>query len=1171
MAEQGAAEGLDAAIREAALLTKVPLRLARLSHVSEAELMRNVEHLVENESVFLVATTTGTSDTEPRMLRYLGAAGVPLVGSLSASMSLRDVAGLTALYERTGTPLPPGYPGFTELLPYVVNVRASGGDEVDAVLSLVSHDWDVLRQFGVVTHPMQYDAWAVDYINASLRVLTGTNGLLSSIVLERELASYRRSYVYTAREMDAKVEELFQEPAPRAIIVGTRPNTTAAFMTSLALSKRRNLKVFFVSRVSAEDLSTRMSAITKALLANNNVQMFFTQNVPFPAISATSPWLAMPLLRRFLASDCKTKSHSALEGYLTGWFIYDVAQKAIARQGAPLTRQRFLHTVFVDVHTFDVQGMTLGPYGAVGTSQDECNQGVHEVFNTIYDSSTDTQIPVPGVTLKFADCMAPDWSSGGEVTVVGSFDDKANGVELEVRPGLLGALNDHNSEGASSMLLRSMLTANITKSAKDLADGNVVAVVTPELLKWTDIDLFDRFATIAPMPVQSDFIRPFKRRVINLFPSAFDEMKAAYMFFMNRSVTKVAIIRNDNSTYTDQCIAGLRQINTSNALQVHVINQTAEEFIQKHDTEFDAFLILGGTFDADSTPDSTTTRLLNSQVVSTHIYYANSTVSRSTFTLSIYPPMTFFASTSSLRKDYATWVSSEVTTSKSFMGFLVGKFLSQAIDMAKGGNVHKNPTADNILDAIYERGTFTVEGYQFGPFRDQCSSNPEDCCNQGSNTVFILRGLQSQTIETSFNVGSCGWWFTYIPEKNSQDDTGLILGLAIGLGGGAKRTVEFFNIRKGDIELGQCLGQGRFGSMYMADWHGTAVAVRVISKKATPKEDQRLVKEDVLLLHKHHHPNLLMLMGYCETSTDILVVTEYMEGGTLADYLRKEKRNASVYSLVAMAFDVLKGIAYLHSCKPPIVHGSICTHNLLIDGKGTVKVSDFWFSNKRGAFSSTGSNSKSLKRAAWQPPEVIAGTFLTPATDVYAFGIVLWELIAPPEMTQSSCTSMSALESQNSAQTSSAATATPMPSPMMGVNNDNGIDVQMVQLGPPEIPPNVSPAAADLMDRCWNTQPERRPSIFQILRSWSTTFSSLGEFDIPQELIQSVGSSNAAGMYSQHSSNSEGKSPAKQAVDSGDDMAASMVSIMPFKMDCVALQVPQKPEPGLAQFAASEK
>eukprot|EP00727_Mastigamoeba_balamuthi_P013566 m51a1_g8832 putative pas domain-containing protein tyrosine kinase (687) ;mRNA; r:397567-399959 len=661
-----------------------------------------------------------------------------------------------------------------------------------------------------------------------------------------------------------------------------------------------------------------------------------------------------------------------------------------------------------------------------------------------------------------------------------------------------------------------------------------------------------------------------------MFPTSRDEANAAFQFFVSKTlskfkVTNLAVLRNDDSEYSRQCAEYTEELlkshehNFTYSVPSGVVS-SATKFILEH-PEFDGFFILGGVFNAHDIAGHTVYVLMNSQVTTPagSGVILNPAAKNVTYRLVLSPPMLGFASTSALRTEYSTWVSSADQDAASFQSFFVGKFLSQVIDFAKESNPNTTLTADNIIDAVYKRSVFSVAGVQIGPFKDSCSSS-RDCNNQGLSTVYVVKGVVGQKISRTYVIGDYGR--DYIPlEKAAVDDNlKMVLGLAIGVGGGAvlcvliisiviwrtRRTVEFFNIHKGEIELGKCLGNGRFGAMYMADWHGTTVAVRVIDKKAAPKEDQRLIKEEVLLLHKHHHPNLLMLMGYCETKTELLVVTEYMEGGTLADFLRKEKRTSEVYTLVAMAFDVLKGIAYLHSCKPPIVHGSISSRNLLLDTKGTVKVSDFWFSNKKGAFSSTGSG-KSQKRAAWQPPEVIAGTILTPATDVYSFGIVLWELIAPADMTQSaSGTGSEGLSAQSSS-------SAPIQASMLA-SVSGGAEMRSAQLGPPEIPPNASPEVADLLERCWKTQPERRPSIFQILRNWPNTFASLGAFEIPQDLLQNPssydGSSCAAGQYSSNST-----ANAMRHVDLNEDM--SMVSFMPLTFDSVALQTPGDPT-GLA-------
>eukprot|EP00727_Mastigamoeba_balamuthi_P013598 m51a1_g8861 hypothetical protein (2311) ;mRNA; r:557910-567410 len=1148
--EKGAADGLAAAIREAAQLTHLPLRYRPYNHTKEArphrqaqprtgppeELMANLARLVEQDCAFAIASTTGTSATEPDLLGYLGRLGVPFVGTLSASRSLRNVTTNTALFDRRGVS------GVRQVrLPFVVNVRASGVDELDAVLTAMARDWTTLPLVGLLSHSMHYDTWVREYVEDAIGSLTrGAASLNVSATLGTE--------EQTDAQLQKALADLFppQRRGIRALIVCTTPNTTAQFVTALAGSGRaQGLALYFVSWVSPEDLDTRLSTATRAQLASSGAQMYFTQNMPFPRPERL--WQAPALLQRFSRAGTRG-SHAALEGYLTGWFIYEAAQKAVALNGLPLTRGDFLSAVFADVRAFNVLGVTLGPYGngglsggaSVQGSSDECNQGVHEVFLTRFNPLNGSLAQLPGLSVRFAGCSSPVWSQGGAVTLVGSFDDAFDGDDSAGRSGLLGAVNAHNSQGSDALLLRSM-AGNTSAAAGELEASGVVAVAGAELSHWTAARAFAKAALISPMPGFLQLRRPFDKRIVNLFPSAYDEMVAAFEFLHTKNVTRIAVLYNDRSEYTQQCRTSVEHFADTSGFVLATTDEDATTFVRQHAREHDAFVVVGGAFDSGQVSGVGALRLFGSQVAVKPDTGGQSSLARLvSYSLSVSPPLVSFASTSALRTEFATWVS-DATDEAAFQGFFVGKFLSQVVDEAKAGDITKVLTADTVLDAVYSRGVFTVGGVQLGPFKDRCSRKSE-CCGQGSDTVYVLKGNVVKTLEGEFIVGDCGTWYFNEEEAHGGDDTSLVLGLAIGLGGAGliciaililviwrtRRSVEFFNIRKSELELGQRLGQGRCGAMYMADWHGTTVAVRVIDKKATPKEDQRLIKEEVLLLHKLHHPNLLMLMGYCETGNDILVVTEYMEGGTLADYIRKEKRYASVYSLVAMAF---------------------------MDAKGTVKVTDFWYSSKRGALSSSGSG-KSLKRAAWQPPEVIAGTFLTPATDVYAFGIVLWELVAPPDMTSSS-SSASGTACQNPVSLSPSSSAPPSPgmSPgMASFSMGSGMEMHQMQMGPPEIPHNASPEVADLLERCWQTQPERRPSVFQILRNWPTTFATLGAFEIPQDLIQSVGSANAAGLFSQHSSNSANNNAGKAGDSSDDEMAASMASFMALKVDSVALQ-----------------
>eukprot|EP00727_Mastigamoeba_balamuthi_P013567 m51a1_g8833 hypothetical protein (569) ;mRNA; r:399990-401978 len=501
--ERGAAEGLLAAYTDAKRFTTLPLRLVQLTHADEAGLMANVKRLAEEECAFVIAATTADAATEPALLGNLSSYGVPLVGSLSASLALRDVDGLAINFARTS--------GKKVTLPYVVNVRASATDELNAVLSVLAQDWSTLPRVSFVAADRALDKAEFEYVNNSLATLTGTSGVLSQAYLGTEA-------LLTAERLDAVESDLFGAAAPRAVVVYATPNVTAKFVSRLARTTRaqaRDLALYFVSWASAEDLDARLDSETRSLLSGKNIAMYFTQNMPTPAVADADT--DIPLLSKFVASAAR-KTRSALEGYLTGWFLYEAIQQAGIRNALLPTRGDLLNAVFEDVRTFNVQGMTLGPYGDGGTTSastqgtaDACNQGVHEVFLTQYFPSNGTLAQISGATAKFAGCTAPKWSSGSTLTVVGSLDETQSSQDSTSRSGVIAAVNAHNAEGENAVLLRSV-KGNISAVAAQLQASKVVVVAQPKLSYEADADLLNAFALIAPIPGFWGLRHPFNRR-----------------------------------------------------------------------------------------------------------------------------------------------------------------------------------------------------------------------------------------------------------------------------------------------------------------------------------------------------------------------------------------------------------------------------------------------------------------------------------------------------------------------------------------------------------------------------------------------------------------------------------------------------------------------------------
>ena len=213
------------------------------------------------------------------------------------------------------------------------------------------------------------------------------------------------------------------------------------------------------------------------------------------------------------------------------------------------------------------------------------------------------------------------------------------------------------------------------------------------------------------------------------------------------------------------------------------------------------------------------------------------------------------------------------------------------------------------------------------------------------------------------------------------------------------------------LHMGRNIGQGSFGKVYLAVWNETPVAVKVLvdtssaldRKLDDPLRLRRLAEpvldklaEEAGLMASMRHPNIIQFMGI--VSMPPCVVTEFCERGSLTDVLKRGRKGepGAVEALgwrlrLSMAADAAKGMLYLHARPQPIIHRDLKSPNLLVDSHWRVKVCDFNMSRimeESGQGSSlAGTNPR------WLAPELLAGEHATTYSDVFAFGVVLWELL----------------------------------------------------------------------------------------------------------------------------------------------------------------------------------
>nr|DAD33095.1 TPA_asm: hypothetical protein HUJ06_011946 [Nelumbo nucifera] len=141
-----------------------------------------------------------------------------------------------------------------------------------------------------------------------------------------------------------------------------------------------------------------------------------------------------------------------------------------------------------------------------------------------------------------------------------------------------------------------------------------------------------------------------------------------------------------------------------------------------------------------------------------------------------------------------------------------------------------------------------------------------------------------------------------------------------------------------DLTIGEQIGQGSCGTVYHALWYGSDVAVKVFSKQEYSDEVILSFRQEVSLMKRLRHPNVLLFMGAVTSPQRLCIVTEFLPRGSLFRLLQRNTSKLDWRRRVHMALDIARGMNYLHHCNPPIIHRDLKSSNLLVDRNWTVKV-----------------------------------------------------------------------------------------------------------------------------------------------------------------------------------------------------------------------------------------
>ncbi|CAI9109918.1 OLC1v1009847C2 [Oldenlandia corymbosa var. corymbosa] len=202
---------------------------------------------------------------------------------------------------------------------------------------------------------------------------------------------------------------------------------------------------------------------------------------------------------------------------------------------------------------------------------------------------------------------------------------------------------------------------------------------------------------------------------------------------------------------------------------------------------------------------------------------------------------------------------------------------------------------------------------------------------------------------------------------------------------------SYKEIQKATQNFTTILGQGSFGPVYKALMPADGVvAVKVLASDS--KQGEKEFHTEVSLLARLHHRNLVNLIGYCVDKGQRMLIYEFMSNGSLANLLYNEEEKALSWDeRLQIALDISHGIEYLHDgAVPPVIHRDLKSANILLDHAMRAKVADFGLS-KEEVFD--GRNSGLKGTYGYIDPMYISTNNYTVKSDIYSFGVILFELI----------------------------------------------------------------------------------------------------------------------------------------------------------------------------------
>lgn len=332
-----------------------------------------------------------------------------------------------------------------------------------------------------------------------------------------------------------------------------------------------------------------------------------------------------------------------------------------------------------------------------------------------------------------------------------------------------------------------------------------------------------------------------------------------------------------------------------------------------------------------------------------------------------------------------------------------------------------------------------------------------------TSTVYALTTILCLIFVTSLSVASFTFW-KYRYDRKLKESAKVMRNFGIDLlsmSSMPANTLDKWNVDKDCVVINRRLGEGQFGTVYggeaqIGEEGWTAVAVKTL-KSGSSIENRLDFLSEAEAMKRFDHPNIVKLLGVCLQTEPIYAIMEFMLYGDLKTFLLarrhlvngkiSEDSDISPRRLTAMVLDVARGLSYLAEKK--YVHRDVACRNCLVSAQRVVKLGDFGMARSIYDSDYYRFNRRGLLPVRWMAPETLTDSIFTPASDVWSFGVLLFEVITFGSFPYQGLSDMQVFEH---------------------LKNGNKL----------KIPAGVKPQLQGVMNACWTQPYKKRPSASEI-------------------------------------------------------------------------------------------